>query len=179
MNENLKRSLILYAKDKEIDFRKFLNKLSKPIIKDLLIEILTMYFNDKNSSKLRELVALYIAGYEPTQKKLGYDEYKQAVDSDRLEFCEVKPQNTDKEKKKLNGSGSFNDYTPERFKKDLSNKPKVLACGYVKGHLIYILEFDFHCLKSKIEKALKSFFGDDLIRKKGQYLRSATFSFKD
>ena len=54
--------------------------------------------------------------------------------------------------KKLNGGGSFNDYTLERFSKDLENNPIILVSGFIfpKGQ-----------------------------RREGEYLRSAGFSFRD
>jgi len=87
--------------------------------------------------------------------------------------CEVKPQNTDDPKKKLNGGGSFNDYTLERFSEDLENNPIILVSG-----LIYIFEFRFECLKEKIKGLLERRFSEGK-RREGEYLRSARFSFRD
>ncbi|MCS6957533.1 MAG: hypothetical protein RMK75_03640 [Aquificaceae bacterium] len=158
---------------------KFLNGLSKPTLIGLLVDLLTIYFNDKNSSKLRELVAVYLAGYEPLQEKLGYNGYRQVADTGKVEYCEVKPKNTQKKKDKLDGGGSFNDYTPERLEEDIRNNPTVLACGYVNGKLLYIIAFTFECIKSKMENLLKRRFGEEMRRRRGEYLRSASFSFRD
>ncbi len=76
-----------------------MNGLSKPSLIALFIDLLTLYFNDKNSSRLRELTTLWVCGFQPNTEKLGYNGYR------------IKPQNTDDPKKKLNGGGSFNDYT--------------------------------------------------------------------
>ncbi len=107
MNQNLKKCIELYATS-EVEFFQFLNSLSKPDIQAVLIDLLTVYFNDKNSSTLRELVSLYIAGFEPSKKKLGYKFL--AYIYEKL-HCEVKPVNTDSIKRKLNRQKSFNDYT--------------------------------------------------------------------
>jgi hypothetical protein len=58
----------------------------------------------------------------------------------------------------------------------------VLVSGFVDGKLIYILEFPFKCesFVSKLKKQLnKAFVENQEGRKKGQYLRSANFDFKD
>ena len=120
-----------------------MNGLSKPSLIALFIDLLTLYFNDKNSSRLRELTNLWV---------FGYNGYRMDADTGRRVDCEVKPQNTDDPRKKLNGGGSFNDYTLQRFSKDLENNPIILVSGFIfpKGQ-----------------------------RKEGEYLRSAGFSFRD
>jgi hypothetical protein len=80
-----------------------LNGLSKPSLIALFIEL--------NSSKLRELTTLWLCGFQPNTEKLGYNGYRMDADTGRRVDCEVKPQNTNDPKKKLNGGGSFNDYT--------------------------------------------------------------------
>lgn len=178
MNENLKKAIRLYTTDDK-NFVYFLQNQSKPTLISMLTDLLTMYFNDKNSSSLRELAALYITGYEPNQAKLGYNGYRFASDIGQNIYCEVKPKNTDNPRKKLDGGGSFNDYTPERFQKDLENNPRIFACGYVNGQLVYIFSFEFRCLASKIGSLLEKRFGSELVRKSGEYLRSASFSIAD
>jgi hypothetical protein len=76
------------------------------------------------------------------------------VDTGKRIDCEVKPQNTDSPKKKLTGRGSFNDYTLERFNKDLENNPTILVSGFVGGKLIYVFEFKFKCLIKKLKSQL-------------------------
>jgi hypothetical protein len=95
------------------------------------------------------------------------------VDTGKRIDCEVKPQNTDDPRKKLSGGGSFNDYTLERFSKDLENNPIILVSG-----LIYIFEFRFECLKEKLKGLLERRFPKGQ-RREGEYLRSAGFSFRD
>ena len=126
------------------------------------------------------MITAVISGYEFSTEKLGYNGYKMAVPGGTKVFCEIKPKNVDDcEKKKLNGGGTFNDYTPERFEKDIKENPYILASGFAKGKLLFILEFPFTCLKDKIESQLKKKFGEDMERSSGEYLRSASFSFKD
>lgn len=179
MNENIRKAILLYATGEEEMLREFLHQLSKPTLAGLFLDLLTIYFNDKNSSKLRELVAVYLAGYEPLQEKLGYNGYRQSVDTNSVEYCEVKPKNTQRREDKLNGGGSFNDYTPERFSIDITINPTVLTCGFVDGKLLYIIAFPFECIRSRMETLLKRKFGEDMKRKRNEYLRSASFSFKD
>lgn len=176
MNENIRQLIRLYAAGSKGEIKKFLEGLSRMSLEATLIDILTLYFNDKNSSYLRELAVLYIAGYEPVQGKLGYNGYRMRNDGSR-EDCEVKPQNTDRKDKKLNGGGSFNDYTPERFQRDQRQNPMILAAGFVSGQLIYILQIPFDCIAPKLRKLIDRRFPKG--RNAGEYLRSASFSFKD
>ncbi|MCX8075708.1 MAG: hypothetical protein N3C57_01630, partial [Aquificaceae bacterium] len=67
----------------------------------------------------------------------------------------------------------------ERLQEDIRNNPTVLACGYVNGKLLYIIAFTFECIKSKMENLLKRRFGEEMRRRRGEYLRSASFSFRD
>lgn len=150
-----------------------LNKMHKEDIANLLLDLLDTYLNDKNSSTLRELIPLVMLGAEPSQEKLGYNGLIQN------RKIEVKPQNIDtSEKRKLDGGGSFNDYTPERFKSHENDNPLILSAGYIEGKLIYILEFGFDCIKNKLKEQLERRFPKEQ-REAGQYLRSAYFSFKD
>lgn len=178
MNENLKKAIILYSAGNKGELENFLTGLSRKSLESLFIDLITVYFNDKNSSKLRELSAIYIAGYEPNKEKLGYNGYRQLIDTQKAVYCEVKPQNTDNSKKKLNGGGSFNDYTPERFEKHLKENPKVLTCGFAHGKLLYIFEFDFKCLENRLKTLIYEYFPQGE-RKRGHYLRSASFSIRE
>jgi hypothetical protein len=175
---NLKASVEIYSTKEPEELIEFLNGLSKPSLIALFIDLLTLYFNDKNSSRLRELTTLWVFGFQPNTEKLGYNDYRIDADTGRRVDCEVKPQNTDDPRKKLNGGGSFNDYTLERFSKDLENNPIILVSGFVGGKLIYIFEFKFECLKEKIKGLLERRFPKGQ-RREGEYLRSAGFSFRD
>ncbi|MCS6789802.1 MAG: hypothetical protein NZ580_02310 [Bacteroidia bacterium] len=177
MNENLRKLIQLYATESSAQVEAFLSDLSKPSLKALLLDLLTLYFNDKNSSYLRELATLYVAGYEPIQGKLGYNGYRMAADGTRQD-CEVKPQNTDNPRKKLNGGGSFNDYTLERFEKDREQAPQLLIAGFVQGKLLYVLEVPFRCIEPRLGQVLAKRFPSGK-RGKGEYLRSASFTYRD
>lgn len=152
-------------------------------------DLLTVYMNDKNSSALREFLSVTIAGYEHSDSKIGYNGYKHLTAGKPIS-CEAKPHNLSSDafedfKKgnrktsphKLNGSGSFNDYTPERFKRDLQEKLNMLVSGFVDGRLIFLLEFPFNdnTFKENLQKQLNKRFPDG--RPTGQYLRGASFNF--
>jgi hypothetical protein len=177
MNETLKKLIMRYSVENQEKLIKFLKGFSKPKLICTLLDLLTIYFNDKNSSKLRELTTLWICGFEPNLEKLGYNGYRLSFATGKKEYCEVKPQNTDNPKKKLNGGGSFNDYTKERFLKDLKENPTILISGFVGGKLIYIIEIKFECLKERLENLLNKRFPQG--RSPGEFLRSASFSLKD
>ncbi|MEO0224209.1 MAG: hypothetical protein ABIL76_03850 [candidate division WOR-3 bacterium] len=176
MNQNLYKIIELYATTGFEELVRFLNGLSKPALISTLIDFVTIYINDKNSSKLREILTLKIAGYEPLEEKLGYNGYKLEIGQKGKIFCEVKPQNTITHKRKLDGGGSFNDYTKERFEKDSKQNLMILSSGFVGGKLIYVFEFPFECIKERLRMQLEKRFPS--ARKKGEYLRSASFSFK-
>ncbi|WP_448584571.1 hypothetical protein [Thermocrinis sp.] len=177
MNRNLIEAIKAYSTKDFKELHRILSEFSKPTLISILIDLLTIYFNDKNSSKLRELVTLWLCGWEPNMEKLGYNGYRMVFPLGIKEWCEVKPQNTDSVKRKLNGGGSFNDYTWERFKKDLENNPTILSSGFVQGKIVFIFEFRFKCLKEKLENVLNERFKSG--RGRGEYLRSAQFSFTD
>jgi len=84
MNKNLQEIIKLYSVGSSQELQSFLNSLSKPTLMSTLIDFLTIYFNDKNSSKL------YIAGYEPIEEKLGYNGYKPTVGARGLKRIRIK-----------------------------------------------------------------------------------------
>lgn len=169
---------------------KELNSLLLDRSKDALIaaftKLLTLYFNDKNSSTLREFVTVTLAGYTFTGKKLGYNGFKQATTiGGKPIHCEAKPGNIDTEhiktlktRRRLNGGGSFNDYTPKRFEKDKRENPQILVSGFVDGRLICLLEFPFKCpgILATFKRQLEKHYGSS---KTVGYLRGAGFNFKD
>jgi len=177
MNHNLIEAIKVYSTKEFKEIVETLSNFSQATLISIFIDLLTLYFNDKNSSKLRELVTLWLCGWEPSMEKLGYNGYRMLFPSSIKEWCEVKPQNTNSTKKKLNGGGSFNDYTRERFEKDLKQDPTILTSGFVEGKIIFIFEFKFDCIRKKLEDVLNRRFPNR--REKGEYLRSAQFSFAD
>ena len=95
------------------------------------------------------------------------------------EWCEVKPQNTNSTKKKLNGSGSFNDYTRERFEKDLKQDPTILTSGFVEGKIIFIFEFKFDCIRKKLEDVLNRRFPNKCSSLRLAFLRENWKDYKN
>jgi len=184
MNQDLSQIATYYSIKSHAELSKLLLEKSKDNLISIITDLLTAYINDRNSSTLREFVTVSIAGYEHTDKKLGYNGFKQssAIGSNPI-ACEAKPQNiqTDgydlkKSKPKLEAGGSFNDYTEERLRKDLRENPNILASGFIDGHLQYILEFPFSALKERFEELIKKRWKGKK-RKTGEYIRGASFNF--
>jgi len=108
MLENL---IKLFAINRE-DFNSLIFKESPENIKFLFEELIKQYFNDLNSSTLREMVTCEIAGFKHKQEKLGYDGIKITNKGDE-KYCEVKPRNyiIGHTNNKLNGGGNFTDFS--------------------------------------------------------------------
>ena len=159
----------MYAIGKDIDYK----SLEPSIIKELLDKIM----NDKNSSMARESVILKVAGYNHLEGKLNYDGFKDN------EFVEVKLKNLDTynlKSSKLNGEGSYSDYTWERYDHHLQDNPTILVGGFVDGKLIYIFKTKYSSkgIQNRIIERLTNFFGDkSLPRKPNTFLRSLGFNY--
>jgi len=179
MNKKLAEIIKIYATKSDKDLERYLSGMTKNNLIEVLVSLITMYINDKNSSTLREFITVTVAGYQHTEGKIGYDGYKQSVHGESL-MCEAKPKNVISGWKwKLNGGGNFTDYTHERLERDIKENLHMLVSGFVDGKLIYILEFPFKCnsFVSKLKKQLDRRFPDGDIP--GQFLRSANFNYKD
>lgn len=179
MNKELAEVIKLYATKSDVELNDYLLSKSKNNLIAILIDLITMYINDRNSSTLREFLTVSIAGYNHTERKIGYNGYKQNVYGQPL-VCEAKPKNVrSDEKRKLNGGGNFTDYTHERFQRDLKENLNVLVSGFVDGKLIYILEFPFKydSFVTKLRRQLNRRFPAGDIT--GQFLRSANFDYRD
>jgi hypothetical protein len=191
MNKNLQEAIKLYSTKPHQDFSNFLLSQSKDCLIALFSDLMTLYINDKNSSTIREFLTTTIAGYKHSSKKIGFNGYKQEV-ADKPIFCEAKPKNISCQDfkdykagsrknapKKLNGGGSFTDYTWSRFNKDKKTRLNMLISGFIDGKLIYVLEFPFLCkpFTQNLDKQLKDKFprGD----RKTYYLRNASFTYKN
>lgn len=155
------------------EFHRFIADLDPTQVVEALEELIALYAQDKNSSTLRELITLSIAGYRPHGGKLGFN------GENELGPAEVKPKNIQSTSdNRLNGGGNFTDLTYQRFEKYLAVNLTMLVSGFIDGNLIYILAFPFKCpeftghLKAKLDK----FFGGK--HQPGRYLRSAEFSFR-
>lgn len=194
MNKELAEVLHIYSTDTHERFSQRLINSSKETIISLLADLLTMYFNDRNSSAVREYITVTIAGYKHSEKKIGFNGFKQnSIIGGEPIACEAKPKNFNTEDliaykrgrrrgkpTKLNGNGNFTDYTYPRLIKDKKRNPYILVSGFVDGKLIYILEFPFKTadFTKKIEAQLYKQFPN---RKHvvGRFLRSANFDYHD
>lgn len=137
--------------------------------KDLIIyEFIKENANDSNSSKFREDVTKWVIGLETSEGKHGYDDDFNAI--------EVKPKNFTG-KSKLNGGGSFSDFTWKRDEKYAKDKVKMLISGFYYGKLLFIVEFDYNVIRPKIQSLLKKRLPNGDV--KNNYVRSAGFSYID
>ena len=183
MNQDLLQLIRDYTTKEHTEININLLGKSKDNLVSMLLDLLTTYYNDLNSSTMRELVVALLAGYKPSLEKLGYNGFRQNTLTGKVEHCEIKPPNvrsdsTAKTLRKLNGGGSFSDYTWEKFERVQRENPNMLVAGFVDGRLIYIFEFSFNeqSFISLLKKGLdKRFPNGDII---GQYLRGLKFSFK-
>ena len=182
MNKDLLQLINDYAVKEHTKISSNLIGKSKDNLVSMLLDLLTIYFNDLNSSTMRELVVAVMAGYEPNSEKLGYNGHRQNTLTGTVEHCEIKPRNfrTDsktKNPKKLNGGGNFTDYGWKKLERHKKENPNMVVAGFVDGHLLHIFEFSFNedSFISQLQKQLEKRFpeGDKI----GEYLRSASFSF--
>jgi len=197
MNQELANIIKIYSIGSHQELSSYLLGKSKDTLIGILVDLLTMYINDKNSSTIREFITVTLAGYKHKQCKIGYNGFRQdAIIPGRTIKCEAKPKNIDTEEfekfargerktspAKLNGGGNFTDYTPNRLEKDKKEKDlNMLVSGFIDGKLIYIIEFPFNCpdFIANLEKQIKRWQGKLKGSKsvKGQFLRSATFDYK-
>ncbi|MDR2905141.1 MAG: hypothetical protein LBU73_04210 [Helicobacteraceae bacterium] len=185
MNKDFQEAIKICATGSRKELNGFLRDKSKDNLIAIFNDLLTTYINDKNSSTLREYIRVAICGYRRHESKLGYNGYRQTTigGKTKYEFCEVKPKNiSGKEpaKGKLNAAGNFTDYTWDRFDKDYENNPNMLVSGFVSGKLIYIFEFEFRTKSfvERLRKLLENKF-PNRVRKSRDYLRSASFDYKN
>jgi len=197
MNQELAKVIEIYTTKTHSELSNYLIGKSKDTLISILVDLLTMYINDKNSSTIREFITVTLAGYEHREGKIGYNGFKQdAFIPGKTIKCEAKPKNINTEEfrkyeqgkrktkpAKLNGGGNFSDYTPGRLKKDLKEEGlNMLVSGFIDGKLIYILEFPFKCkdfinhLKTQLEHWQNKLKGSTTTV--GQFLRSASFDYR-
>ncbi len=182
MNEDLMNLIESYALREHSEVSDELLNMSKPNLVAMLLDLLTAYYNDLNSSTLRETVVVKLAGYIPQLEKMGYNGYRHDAVTNQTAYCEVKPKNirsNSPKSKKLNGSGGFNDYTWAKFERHKEENPKMLVAGFIDGRLVYIFKFDFN------EEGFTERLSEQLVRRfpdgdvTGEWLRSAKFGFNN
>lgn len=197
MNQELANVIKIYTTGTHTELSNYLIGKSKDTLIGMLVDLLTMYINDKNSSTIREFITVTLAGYKHKECKIGYNGFKQdTFASGKTIKCEAKPKNFDTEEfekykrgerktspAKLNGGGNFTDYTRARLQRDKQEKDlNILVSGFVSGKLIYIIELPFNTpdfiknLEIKVKKWQKKMKGSKST--KGQFLRSADFNYK-
>jgi len=193
MNKELAEVIKLYAIGSHKEMNNYLLGKSKNDMIALLTDLITMYINDKNSSTLREFITVITAGYKHSERKIGYNGYKQSsILGGKAIMCEAKPKNFDTEElekfkkrerktkpTKLNGQGNFTDYTFQRLERNFEENLNMLISGFVNGKLIYIIEFPFGCetFTKKLRRQLEKRFPNGDIS--GEFLRSSNFDHRD
>lgn len=182
MNQDLASVIKIYSTGKHQDLSRYLVGKSKDALIGMLLDLLTMYITDKNSSTIREFITVTLAGYKHKLGKIGYNGFKQdAFIAGQTFKCEAKPQNIDSSaNRKLNGGGNFTDYTFKRLERDKQKSGlNMLMSGFIDGRLIYILEIPFNHpdfvkhLEEQLRRRFKE--GKDV---SGQFLRSANFDYR-
>src|SRR3989338_1093284 len=133
MNQELSNIIKIYSTGSHVELNNCLLGKSKDTLIGILIDLLKMYINDKNSSTIREFLTVTLAGYSHKGGKIGYNGFKQDVFvSGKTVRCEAKPKNCDTEEfekykrgerksspAKLNGGGrGFNSV---EFRKKIGN----------------------------------------------------------
>lgn len=98
MNQELSSVIKIYSTGAHQELSNYLIGKSKDTLIGILVDLLTMYINDKNSSTIREFITVTLAGYTHKERKIGYNGFKQdSFVSGRTIKCEAKPKNVDTE----------------------------------------------------------------------------------
>ena len=133
---------------------------------ELFEELYNEYMSDSNSSSLREQITAAVAGCKSIPGKLGRD----AIDINGVEK-EIKPKNYTG--KRTNGSGCFNDYTRNRYVRDLGVNLPIISSLFVRGMLVYVVEFKFEAIANRLN--------DQIIRiceeQGNRYVRSCSWTY--
>ena len=139
------------------------------IPKELFIQLLGKYFNDKNSSTLREEVMCYISGNNPNPNKLGYDGEGSADENKPKNYDTTNPKS-----KKLSGAGNYSDMTLKRNENFINDNAVIHIGGFVDGKLAYQFKVPYVGLSDHFKKQLDKRLPDG--DKPNHYLRSMNFS---
>lgn len=183
MNEDLIQLIKDYAIGNHSQIHASLLAKSKDNLIAILMDLLTIYYNDVNSSAMREMAVALLSGYQPNPEKLGYNGFRQDALTGTTDYCEIKPVNirtdsTRRQRRKLNGGGNFTDYTWARLEDHLSDNPTLLVAGFVDARLVYIFKFEFgeRNFVEHLRRPLAQKFPHGDVS--GIYLRSASFTFR-
>jgi len=76
VNQELANIIKIYSTRNYQELNKRLIKKSKGTLIEILIDLLSMYINDKNSSTIREFITVALAGYTHNKAKIGYNGFK-------------------------------------------------------------------------------------------------------
>lgn len=96
MNQELANVIKIYSAGTHKELSNYLIGKSKDTLIGILVDLLTMYINDKNSSTIREFVTVTLAGYQHKEGKIGYNGFKQdTFIPGKTIKCEAKPKNVD------------------------------------------------------------------------------------
>lgn len=92
MNNELYEVIKVYVTKSHKDFSALLLDKSKDQLIALFSSLITIYINDKNSSLLREYITVSLAGYTPTNTKIGCNGFKQSTQiGGKIIACEAWP----------------------------------------------------------------------------------------
>ena len=76
MNEELAEAIRIHATQGLQQFHEYISSKSRKELQNMLAELIEMYMTDKNSSTLREIVTVRVAGYKHSEGKLGYNGFR-------------------------------------------------------------------------------------------------------
>lgn len=132
-------------------------------------ELFWMYMGDGNSSTVREIATVLVAGYVPLGGKRGRD----AIDPVTGKKKEVKPRSFNPEKPSIAGIAWFSDYHWERYAKDMKDELDIVHSLFINGRIAYVVEFGIQAVSKRLEEHLHRH-----ITVNGQsYVRKADWSF--
>jgi len=98
MNQELANVIKIYSIGTHKELGEYLLGKSKDNLIGALVDLLTMYITDKNSSTIREFITVTLAGYTHKEAKIGYNGFRQdAFISGKIIKCEAKPKNINTE----------------------------------------------------------------------------------
>lgn len=77
MNQELANIIKIYSTGTHKELSECLVGKSKDTLIGMLVDLLTMYIVDKNSSTIREFITVTLVGYTHKEAKIGYNGFKQ------------------------------------------------------------------------------------------------------